>query len=142
MQKEGVKRWINAMKYTCVMGNNVEGDEKCLTDDFVRCFKITATNSLKTKLWRIKREKYKHQLVVQDTRGEISDNNIVTVDGEGELPKRMKEAMTRKDGYVFKVQAVEGRKNEGTGGIALKIMASGQESYESGVGRHDLEEMV
>ena len=30
-----------------------------------------------------------------------------------ELPKRMKEAMTRKEGYVFKVRAVEGRKNEG-----------------------------
>ena len=54
----------------------------------------------------------------------------------------MKEEITRKDGCMFKVRAVEGRKNEGTGGMALKIMALVQESRGSGVGRPDLEEMV
>ena len=50
--------------------------------------------------------------------------------------------MTSKDGYMFKVRAVKGRKNEGTGGLALKIMALVQESHGSGVGRRGLEEMV
>ena len=38
---------------------------------------------------------------------------------EEDLSRGMKEAMTRKDEYVFKIRAVEGRKNEGTGEIWL-----------------------
>ena len=66
----------------------------------------------------------------------------MTVDLEEESPTRMKEAMTRKEGYVFKVRVVGGRKKEGTGGLALKIMAIVQESHENKVKRQDLEEMV
>ena len=40
----------------------------------------------------------------------------MTVDLEGKFSRGMKEAMTRKDLYVFKVRAVEGRQNEGIGG--------------------------
>ena len=47
------------------------------------------------------------------------------------MPKMMKEALTRKDRYVFNVQVV-----------ALEIMAVVQESHGSGVGRRNLEEMV
>ena len=130
------------MKYKDVMGNDVEGDANCTTHGFIRCFKITATNSLQTQIRKIKSDKYKHQLIVQDTRGNISGNNIMTVNLEGELQKRIKEAMARKDGYVLKVPAVEGINNEGTGGIALNIMALVQESHVSGMGRRDLEEMV
>ena len=54
----------------------------------------------------------------------------------------MKEVMTRKEGYVFKVRVVGERKKEGTGGLALKIMSIVQESRENKVERHDLEEMV
>ena len=104
------------MKYKCVMRNNVEGDENCMMHGFVRCFKITATNSLQTQIRGVKRKKNKHQRIVQDTRGKIGDNNIMTVDLEGELLKRLKEAMTRKEGYMCKVRAVEGRKNDGMGG--------------------------
>ena len=104
------------MKYTCVMGTNVEGDANCTTHGFVQCFKITATISQHTQIWRIEREKYMHQLIVQDTKGKVSNNNIMTVDLEGELPRGMKETMTRKDRSVFKVCAVEGRKHEAIGG--------------------------
>ena len=40
----------------------------------------------------------------------------------GELPTNIKEAMTRKEGYVFKVRVVGERKKEGTCGLALKII--------------------
>ena len=66
----------------------------------------------------------------------------MAVDLKGELPKRMKDAMIRKDGYVFKVRAVGQRKNEGTEGLALKIITLVQESHGSGVGRQDLEDMI
>ena len=85
------------------MGNNVAGDANCSTHGFVRCFKITATHSLQTQIRRIERDKYKRQLIVQETRGKIGSDNIITVDLEGELPTTMKEAMTRKEGCVFKV---------------------------------------
>ena len=104
--KEGVNRWISAMEYKCVMGNEVAGDTNCSTHGFVRCFKITATNSLQTQIRRIEREKYKHQLIVQESRGKIGSDNFKTVDLGGELPKNMKDAMTRKEGGVFKVRVV------------------------------------
>ena len=63
------------------------------------------------------------QLIVQETRGKISSDDFLTVDLEAELPTTMKEAMTRKEGYVFKVRVVGGRKKEGTGGLALKIIS-------------------
>ena len=77
---KGVNRWIDAMKYKCVMGNDEEGDANCTTHGFVRCFKITATNGLQTQIRRTESDKYKHQLIVQDTRKKISNNNITTVD--------------------------------------------------------------
>ena len=66
----------------------------------------------------------------------------MTVDLEGERPTRMKEAMTMKEGYVFKVRALEGREKESTGGLALNIMVIVEESHENKVERHNLEEMV
>ena len=51
----------------------------------------------------------------QDMRGKISDENITTVDLDEELPQGMTEAMARKDGYVFKIQVVDGRKKESGG---------------------------
>ena len=86
--KEGVNWWIHAMEYECVMGNDVAGDTNCSTHGFVRCFKIMATDSLQTQIRRTEREKYKRQLIVQEARGEISSDNILTVDLEGELPKK------------------------------------------------------
>ena len=74
------------MKYKCVMGNDEEGDANCTTHGFVRCFKITATNGLQTQIRRTESDKYKHQLIVQDTWGNISDNNFMIVDLAGELP--------------------------------------------------------
>ena len=123
------------MESKCVMGNEVAGDTNCSTHGFVRCFKITATNSLQTQLRRIEREKYKHQLIVQESRGKIRSDKFETVDLGGELPKNMKEAMTRKEGCVFKVRVVGERKKEGTGGLALKIMSIVQESRENKVVR-------
>ena len=67
--KEGVNQWIDAMKYKCVMRNDVEGDANCTMHGVIRCFKITATNSLTTQIRRIEKDKYKHQLIVQDMRG-------------------------------------------------------------------------
>ena len=121
--KEGVNRWISAMEYKCVMGNEVAGETNCSTHGFVRCFKITATNSLQTQIRRIEREKYKRQLIVQESRGKISSDKFETVDLRGELPNNMEEAMTRKEGCVFKVRVVGERKKEGTGGLTLKIMS-------------------
>ena len=74
--EEGVNRWIDAMQYKCVMGNDVEGDANCMTHGFVRCFKITATNSLQTQIRRIERDKYKHHLIVQDTRGKTATTTL------------------------------------------------------------------
>ena len=141
--KEGVNQWIDAMKYKCVMGDDVDGGRKVHNARCCTMFQDhSATNSLQTQIRRIERDKYKHQLTVCDTRGKISSDSIMTVNLEGELPTRMKEALTRKDGYVFKVRAMEGRNKEGTGELALKIMAIVQESHENRVKRHTLEEMV
>ena len=140
--KDGVNRWISAMDYKCVMGNEVAGEANCSTHGFVRCFKITATNSLQTQIRRIEREKYKHQLIVQESRGNIGSDNFKTVDLGGELPKNMKDAMTRKEGCVFKVRVVGERKKEGTGGLALKIMSIVRESHQNKVERKDLEGIV
>ena len=130
------------MQYKCVMGNDMKGVANCTTHGFVRCFKITATTSLQTQIRIMERDNYKHQLIVQDTRGEISGEKLMTVDLEAELPTRMKEAMTRTEGYVFKVRAGEKRKEEGTGGLDLKIMAIVEKSHENKVEGHNLEEMV
>ena len=80
--------------------------------DVLRSLLQTAYNPKSGKL------KGKIQTSVYCSRyeGEISNNSIMTVNLKGELPRGMKETMTRKDRSVFKVCAVEGRKHEAIGG--------------------------
>jgi hypothetical protein len=61
--REGVDQWIDVSEFKCVIRTNIEGDAVCHTHEFVRCFKVTATNSLQTKNWK------KHQLIVQEMKG-------------------------------------------------------------------------
>ena len=67
------------MDYKCAMGNNVAGDAQCTTHGFVQSFKMTATDILHTQSVENRKEKYNHHHVVQDPRGNMSNNTILSV---------------------------------------------------------------